>query len=230
MAEDPATHGSGAAPGATEGSAGHEKSREEIGDTQARPAPRQPNSPPEPCRDHLLPSGPWPTARELFRRFGKDQCPAFAAALTFFSILSIVPALVVALAALAFLFQDPAEAMQRLQSLIASILPGDFAGKAAKSMIQEANVQKSVEDLIKTRGIAGVIGLLSLIWATMQIFVNGAPAMNAAFEVVERRGWVQPGPVAVGLLVVRTFLATIVLSLGFRSAAAPRASGAPTPA
>ena len=49
-------------------------------------------------------------AKELFRRFGKDQCPAYAAALSFFSILSIVPLLVVALAALAYLFQDPAEA------------------------------------------------------------------------------------------------------------------------
>jgi len=200
-AEDPAAHRSGTAPGASEGSAGHEKGREEIGDAQARPAPRQPNSPPEPCRDHLLPSGPWPTAKELFRRFGKDQCPAFAAALTFFGILSIVPALVVALAALAFIFQDPVEAMHRLQGLIASILPGDIAGKAAQSMMQEANVQKSVEDLIKTRGIAGVIGLLSLIWATMQIFVNGAPAMDSAFEVVETRGWIKLRLVALGLLI-----------------------------
>src|SRR5207247_839558 len=67
-------------------------------------------------------------------------------------------------------------------------------------MIHEANVQKSVDDLIKTRGIAGVIGLLSLIWATLQIFVNGAPAMNAAFEVVERRGWLKLRLIAFGLL------------------------------
>jgi O-antigen/teichoic acid export membrane protein len=36
--------------------------------------------------------------------------------------------------------------------------------------------------------------------------------------------------VAVGLLAVQTFLAVIVLSLGFRSAASPRASGAPAAA
>ena len=197
-AEEPVTQKSASQPVSARGSAGHEKSREEIGDAQARPAPRQPNSPPEPCRDQLLPSGPWPTAKELFRRFGKDRCGAYAAALTFFSILSIVPALVVALAALAFLFQDPGEAMHRLQGLIAGILPGDFAGKAARASMKEANVQKSVEDLIKTRGIAGVIGLLSLVWATLQIFVNAAPAMNTAFEVVEKRGWIKLRLVAWG--------------------------------
>jgi membrane protein len=183
------------------GSAGHAEGREQIGDAQARPAPREPNSPPEPCRDHLLPSGAWPTVKELFRRFGKDQCGTYAAALTFFSLLSIIPALVVALAVLAYLFQDPAEAMRQLQKAIASILPGAFAGKAAASIMQEANVQKSVEDLIQTRGIAGVIGLLSLVWATLQIFVNGAPAMNTAFEVEERRSWIKLRLVALGLLI-----------------------------
>jgi membrane protein len=187
--------------GGSPGSDGHSESRTQIGDALARPAPPGPNSPPEPCRDHLLPTGAWPTVKELFRRFGKDQCGAYAAALTFFSILSIIPALVVALAAMASLFPDPGEAMRQLQKLIANILPGAFAGKAAASIMQEANVQKSVETLIRTRGIAGVIGLLSLVWATMQIFVNGAPAMNAAFEVEEKRSWIKLRLVALGLLI-----------------------------
>lgn len=194
------TPASGPGAAAAPRGAAHAESKEQISDAQARPAPREPNSPPAPCRDHLLPTGAWPTVKELFRRFGKDQCGVYAAALTFFSILSIIPALVVALAVLAFLFQDPAEAMQRLQALIASILPGEFAGEAAQSIMREAEVQESVEDLIHTRGIAGVIGALSLVWATLQIFVNGAPAMNTAFEVEERRSWIKLRLVALGLL------------------------------
>ncbi len=184
-------------PGA---SAKHAESREQIGDADARPAPPEPASPPAACRDHVVPQGAWPTVKELFRRYGKDQCPAYAAALSFFSILSIVPMLVVALAALAFVFQDPAEAVHRLQRVIANILPGNYAGKAAEQIMQQANVESSVKGLIATRGIAGVIGLLSLVWASMQIFVNGAPAMNAAFEVEEKRGWIKLRLIAFGLL------------------------------
>jgi membrane protein len=185
---------------ASAGSAKHAESREEIGDPGAAPAPPEPTSPPEPCRDHLVPRGAWPAVKELARRFGKDQCPVYAAALSFFSILSIVPLLVVALAALAFLFPSPGQAMAQLQNLIAQILPGDYAGSAAHRIMSDANIERSVEQLIRTRGIAGLIGLLSLLWAAMQIFVNAAPAMNAAFEVEETRGWIRLRLVAFGLL------------------------------
>jgi membrane protein len=149
----------------------------------------------------MVPHGAWPMLKELFRRFGKDQCPAYAAALSFFSILSIVPMLVVALAALAFLFQDPHQAMLRLQRLVGSILPGGMAFQKARDVLKQANVETSVTTLIQTRGIVGVVGLLSLIWASMQIFVNAAPAMNAAFEVEETRGWPKLRLLALGLLI-----------------------------
>jgi membrane protein len=185
---------------ASGGSEEHAKSRQTIGDPDAPPAPPEPHSLPEPCRDHLVPQGVWPSIKELARRFGKDQSPVYAAALSFFSILSIVPLLVVALAALAFLFHSPAQAMAHLQKLIAQILPGDYAGSAAQRIINDANIQRSVEELIRTRGIAGLIGLLSLVWAAMQIFVNAVPAMNAAFEVQETRSWLRLRLVAFGLL------------------------------
>lgn len=196
----PALDPSAAAPSEA-GSAQHAQSREKIGDPSARPAPPEPHSPPEPCRDHLVPQGAWPTVKELFRRFGKDQCGAYAAALSFFSILSLVPVLVVTLAALAFLFQDPHQAMLRLQSLVGSILPGSGAQKTAQELLGQANVEKSVTTLIQTRGIAGAIGLLSLLWASLQIFVNAAPAMNAAFEVEETRSWIKLRLLAMGLLI-----------------------------
>jgi len=174
------------AAAAAEGGEKHEESRQKIGDAEAPPAPREPNSLPDPCRDHVVPHGLWPTLKELFRRFGQDQCGSYAAAQSFFSILAIFPMLLVALAALAYLLHDPHEAMLRLQKIIASILPAGAAMKNAREVMAQANVEKSLTTLMQTRGIAGVIGLLSLIWASMQIFVNGAPAMNAAFEVHRR--------------------------------------------
>jgi membrane protein len=61
-------------------------------------------------------------------------------------------------------------------------------------------VEKSVTTLIHTRGIAGVIGLLSFVWVSLQIFVHAAPAMNAAFGVEEQRGWIRLRLAALGLL------------------------------
>lgn len=192
--------GSPAAGALSDGSAGHRQSRESVGDPDARPAPPKPASLPEPCRHHVVPRGAWPILKELFRRFGQDQCPAFAAALAFFSILALFPILVVALAALAFLFHNPHEAMLRLQNLVGSILPGSAAQTTAREVLSQAAVEKSVTTLIQTRGIAGVIGLLSLLWASIQIFVNAAPAMNAAYEVEETRSWIKLRLVAFGLL------------------------------
>src|SRR5688572_2840587 len=90
----------------------------------APPAPAKPHAPPAPCRDHQVPHGAWARLKELFRRFNRDECPVYAAALSFFSVLSLVPLLVVALAAMAFIFDSPHEALVRLQKVVAAILPG----------------------------------------------------------------------------------------------------------
>src|SRR5204863_3561704 len=95
---------------------------------------------------------------------------------------------------------SPDEALLRLQRLVGSILPGSMAQKTAREVLNQ-DVQNSVTTLIKTRGIAGLVGLLSLIWASLQIFVNAAPAMNAAFEVTETRNWLKLRLLALGLLI-----------------------------
>src|SRR5260370_18758181 len=90
--------------------------------------------------------------------------------------------------------------MLRLQSLAGSLLPGSGAQETARQVLGQANVEKSVTTLIRTRGIAGAMGLLSLIWASLQIFTNAAPALNAAFEVEENRAWIKLRLLALGLL------------------------------
>jgi membrane protein len=200
-----------------DGSAGHEASRQKVGDPDAQPAPQEPNSLPEDCRHHVVPHGAWPTLKELFRRFGQDQCPAFAAALAFFAIISLVPVMLVALAGLAFVFHTPQEAMTRLQGVLNNMLPGTAAqGEIQHLLVERANVVNSVHTLIQTRGIAGLIGILSLIWAAIQIFINAAPAMNAAYEVRETRGWIKLRLVAFGLFIGAglLFLASLIPSSG----------------
>lgn len=149
-------------------------------------------------------SGParwWAIVRELFRRFGEDQAPAFAASLAFFGILSLVPVLLVALAALGYLIHDPQEAAAQLERIVQQMLPGGQAKRAAATLMKDAQIAQQAEELMKARGIAGVIGIVSLVWASLQIFVNGATSMNAAWSEEESRPWIKLRLVALGLLV-----------------------------
>jgi membrane protein len=146
--------------------------------------------------------GPIGYVRELFKRFSGDYCPAWAASLSFFSILSIAPILLCGLAVLEYLMHNPDEATLRVQELLARMLPGGgiIADHQAADLIRQFNVQTSVHTLYAKRGVAGIIGIVSLFWASMQIFVNASAPMNAAFRTRETRGWVKLRLVSLGLL------------------------------
>ena len=74
----------------------------------------------------------WTYSRELMRRFNRDQCPVFAASLSFFGLVSLVPVLLVAIAALGFLIHDPVQARHEILKAIDHLLPGAAARVAAK--------------------------------------------------------------------------------------------------
>jgi membrane protein len=171
----------------------------------ARPSPRSPaRAAPETTARDEFPKGRlarwWAYTRELFRRFGEDQAPAFAASLSFFGILSLVPVLLIALAALGYMIQDPQEAARELQNIVQQMLPGAQAKQAAATLMRDVQLAQQAEELMRARGVAGVVGLLSLLWAALQIFVNGATSMNAAWSVEETRSWLKQRLVALGLL------------------------------
>jgi membrane protein len=174
-----------------------------------------PKGPPDPARsqhhtDMDKVYGPLGYTKELFGRFGTDQCPAWAASLSFFSILSIAPILLCGLAVLGFIVHDPHTAALQVQSIITKIVPDPAT---ARTLIAQMNVEKSASTLIRTRGIAGIIGVLSLFWAALQIFVNATAPMNAAFRARETRGWVKLRVVSLGLLFGSGILFVLSLAL-----------------
>jgi membrane protein len=154
-----------------------------------QPAPDKPVSAPGAQSEHRDVAGihgPIGYAKELFARFNGDHCPAWAASLSFFSILSIAPVLLCGLAVLGFLIQDPAEAAAQVKRLVTNLLPGAGAARSANDIIAQLNIEKHAGDLMQKRGVAGLIGLLSLFWAASRIFVNAATPMNAAFRTEEK--------------------------------------------
>ncbi len=148
---------------------------------------------------------------DVFERFGKDNGGLLAAGLAFFLVLAFVPLLLVGLWALGLVFAHrPDEALQKIVGLLSSqILPG-AAGSEVQHLMWRAGIASDEKaqhagptliHILQGHGVAGIVGLLGVVWAAMQIFINGSTAVNAAWQAQEKRNWFHLRGVALALLV-----------------------------
>ena len=157
---------------------------------------------------------------DVFARFGKDNGGLLAAGLAFFLVLALIPLLLVGLWGLGLVYaHKPDEAVAQIQTLLATrVLPG-AANKEVLKFMQQANIcdaqghaGPTLMNIINGHGVAGIVGFLGVVWAAIQIFINGSTAMNAAWETKEKRNWLVLRGVALALLAGTGLL--LVLSLG----------------
>src|SRR6476661_11243246 len=111
---------------------------------------RKPSSP----RDLEKPSWKY-IARKTFREFSKDQCPDLAAALTYYSVLSIFPALL-ALVSLLGLFGDAQKTTSALLDIVQGIAPGETV-KTLRPVVEELAGSSAA-------GLTFILGLLTALW------------------------------------------------------------------
>jgi membrane protein len=157
---------------------------------------------------------------DVFARFGRDNGGLLAAGLAFFLVLALIPLLLVGLWGLGLVYaHNPNEAVVQIKSMLAAhVLPGAANEEVVKFMNQShisdghGGAGPTLLNIINGHGIAGVFGFLGVVWAAIQIFVNGSTAMNAAWETKETRNWFELRGVALGLLVGAGLL--LLLSLG----------------
>ena len=136
-------------------------------------------------------------AKELYARFTNDQGPTQAAALSFYGMLSLVPILMFALAALGFVIKSPEQAAGYVHDVVTHMLPGQAASKAADQFIQQTNIVASAQGLMRNKWWAVLIGLVSLLWSAVSLLVSAAEAMDAAWETKETRSFVKLRLVAI---------------------------------
>jgi membrane protein len=148
----------------------------------------------------------------VIRQFGRDNGGIYAGALSFFMLLAFVPLLLIGIAILAR-FVSPDQAIASAQALVQSFLPaGGASDEATQLLNNRLHLDLAVNGLVAKRGIAGILGFVSLVWAALQIFINAAAAMNNAWEVKESRNWLVLRldalklMAATGLLLVLTLL------------------------
>jgi membrane protein len=154
-----------------------------------------------------LPPGSWRAAvRRAWHGFIKHRGIDAAAALTFFTALATLPALLVLVSAFAF-FDDRDRAAADLAAVAATVLPDDATH----------DVERGLRELLSLAnpGLALLAGIVLLLWTVSGYATAFGRAMNTVYEVEEgRQFWsfrARMLLVAVGLIVVQTGIVAILL-------------------
>lgn len=164
--------------------------REQGADTNGR-APQEPSD--------LGARSWWGVLKRTVREFREDNLTDWAAALTYYAILSIFPALLVFVSVLGLIGES---ATQPLLDNLTEVAPGP-AQEIFTSAIQNLN---------ESQGAAGVlffVGLLTALWSASGYVGAFMRASNSIYEVEEGRPFWKLRPVQVAITLVMMILVSI---------------------
>ena len=140
------------------------------------------------------------TLKRTGKAFMADKLTTWAAALTYFGILSIFPALLAMVSVLGLISGSVTDTL--LENL-EEVAPGP-----AQEIL--TNAITNLEGARSASGIALVIGLASAIWAASGYVSGFMDAGNAIYDVEEGRPLTKTLPVRIGLTIVLMVLAALI--------------------
>ena len=150
-----------------------------------------------------LPRGSWTkTLKRTATEFKDDKLNHWGAALTYYAVLSIFPALLV-LVSLVGLFADPARVTKVLTDTISEMGPSTAAD----------TFKGPIESLTSSRGTAGImfiVGIASALWAASGYVSAFSDACNTIYEVDEGRPFWKLKPLQLLVTFAVIVLAAIV--------------------
>jgi membrane protein len=140
-----------------------------------------------------LPGGSWWAAvKRTVREFRVDNLSDWAAALTYYAVLSIFPALLVLVSLVDLAGQGTIEALL------------DNLGRVAPGSVNEI-LATAIRNLQQTRGSAGVLALVGLgvaLWSASGYIAAFMRASNAIYDVPEGRPIWKTLPIRIGVTVL----------------------------
>ena len=211
----PATEGSAqstaAGERATTAVGGTEPTAAERETTAAAITDRMPEDETDQKRSGRRPEGPaharkgsaLQTIKRTLSEFSEDNLTDSAAALTYYAILSIFPALL-ALVAIVGLVGDPQTVTKEMTTLVTSIGPASAA----------QTFKAPIEGLTKSSGTAGIlliVGIASALWTASGYVGAFMRASNVIYEVEEGRSIVKLRPLQMLVTLVLVVLLALVL-------------------
>ncbi|WP_207456565.1 YihY/virulence factor BrkB family protein [Herbiconiux sp. SYSU D00978] len=151
---------------------------------------------------------------KTFREFSNDQCTDLAAALTYYTVLSIFPALLAFVSVLG-LFSDPQQTTESVLGFVQTLMGGGGANESEFMTILRGIIEQTTN--APAAGLGLVTGILGALWSASGFVGAFSRASNRIYEVQEGRSPLVLRPtqllvttIAVVLLVVAAIL--VVLS------------------
>ena len=143
-------------------------------------------------------------ALKTVREFTADQCTDLAAALTYYGVLAVFPALL-AFVSLLSLFGDPQQTTDGLLDLVGGLVP---------SSTLEA-VREPLESITSApaAGLALLIGIAGALWSASGYVGAFARAMNRIYAIQEGRPVWKLRPITLGVTVVAILVAVVAAVL-----------------
>ena len=177
---------------------------DESSTAKARTAPapddsRKPDSP----TDVTKPSWKY-IAKKTLREFTKDQCPDLAAALTYYSVLSIFPALL-ALVSLLGIFGQAGKTTSALLEIVQGFAPADTV-EAIRQPVEQLSSSPAA-------GLTLVLGLVTALWSASGYVGAFARAMNRVYEIDEGRPFVKLRGTVLGVTVVNLLIVVVLAAM-----------------
>jgi len=166
----------------------------------------EPEDPRKPDRPTDLSRRTWTgVLKRTFREFKQDDCTDWAAALTYYGVLAIFPALI-ALTSIIGVVGDPQKTTDALLKIVGELGPSSAVDTFSGPMRQVAQNQSA--------GFALVLGLLVALWSASGYVGAFGRAANAIYEVEEGRPFYKLRPLQLLVtLVCVVLLALVSLSL-----------------
>lgn len=175
-----------------------EQSTQEQIDRQHAPDvddPRKPDSPTD------LHKRSWSfIMKKTLREFSKDQCTDLAAALVYYSVLALFPALI-ALVSLLGVFGQGQSTIDSLLTIVGQVGPSSAVDTLRPIIEKLASAQGA--------GIALVVGLLGALWSASGYVGAFSRAMNRIYEIGEGRPVWKLRPV----MLLVTFISVVLIAV-----------------
>jgi membrane protein len=142
------------------------------------------------------------TLRRTLREFSKDQCTDLAAALVYYSVLALFPALL-ALLSLVGLVGQSQQTVTTLTSLLSQVGAGGVAD-TIKPVLTSLSTSSGA-------GLAFFLGLAAALWSASGYVSSFGRALNRVYEIPEGRPFWKLRPTMLLLTLVCVLLAAAVL-------------------
>lgn len=147
-------------------------------------------------------NGVWPTLKKAALEFNEDHMTDWAAALTYYGLLSLFPALIAVVSIVGF-FGDPEATTRAITEIVTEIGPDSAADTFAGPI-------ESITDNRQAAGILFFIGLGVAIWSASGYVGAFMRAANVIWETPEGRPLLRRRPLQIGVTLLLIVLFALV--------------------